>query len=123
MKRWQFAMNLCLLLATASAVFAADISGKWKATFDTQIGVQNYTYTFKMDGGKLAGTAESEHGKSALADATVSGDTVTFTENLNFQGNAIKIDYKGTIAGDEIKFTRQVGDFATEELVAKRVKE
>ena len=123
MRRWQFAITLCLLLATASAAFAADISGKWKATFDTQIGVQNYTYTFKMDDGKLTGTAESEHGKSALADTTVSGDTVTFTENLNFQGNAIKIDYKGTIAGDEIKFTRQVGDFATEELVAKRVNE
>ena len=73
MRRWQFAITLCLLLATASAAFAADISGKWKATFDTQIGVQNYTYTFKMDGGKLTGTAESEHGKSALADAAVVG--------------------------------------------------
>ena len=28
--------------------------------------------------------------------------------------------YKGTLAGDEIKFTRMVGEFATEELVAKR---
>src|SRR3982750_4164155 len=120
MRRRQFGITLCLLLATASALFAADVSGKWKATFDTQIGVQNYTYTFKVDGGKLTGTAESEHGKSTLADGTVSGETVAFTENLDFQGNAIKIDYKGTIAGDEIKFTRKVGDFATEELVAKR---
>lgn len=31
--------------------------------------------------------------------------------------------YAGTIVGDEIKFTRKVGDFATEELVAKRKKD
>jgi hypothetical protein len=34
----------------------------------------------------------------------------------------IRVDYAGQIAGDEIKFTRKIGDFATEELVAKRAK-
>jgi hypothetical protein len=34
----------------------------------------------------------------------------------------IKITYTGKIDGDTIMFTRQVGDFATEELTAKRVK-
>jgi hypothetical protein len=33
-----------------------------------------------------------------------------------------RIEYTGQLAGDEIKLTRKVGDFATEELVAKRVK-
>ena len=42
---------------------------------------------------------------------------------LNFQGTAIRIQYTGKItSADEIKFTRQVADFATEELVATRVK-
>jgi hypothetical protein len=42
---------------------------------------------------------------------------------LKFEGMEIKIDYTGTIvSADEIKFSRQVGDFATEELVAKRSK-
>jgi len=35
----------------------------------------------------------------------------------------VAITYTGTVAGDEIKFTRKVGDFATEELVAKRKKD
>ena len=43
-------------------------------------------------------------------------------ENVKFQDMDIRIEYKGKIAGDEIKFTRQVADFATEEIVAKRVK-
>jgi hypothetical protein len=34
----------------------------------------------------------------------------------------LRIVYTGNIDGDTIKFTRKVADFATEELVAKRVK-
>ena len=46
-----------------------------------------------------------------------------FVENLNFQGMEIRITYTGkVVSADEIKFSREVADFATEELVAKRVK-
>lgn len=113
----------CLLALAVSAAFGADLSGKWKASFDTQIGVQNYTYELKVDGEKVTGAAESEHGKAAIEEGKISGDVVTFVENLEFQGNKIRVEYKGVVAGDEIKFTRKVGDFATEELVAKRVKQ
>ena len=50
----------------------------------------------------------------------VSGDDISFIEPLKFEDQEISITYKGTVAGDEMKLTRQVGDFATEELVAKR---
>jgi acetyl esterase/lipase len=39
---------------------------------------------------------------------------------LNFQDNEIRITYTGTVLTNEIKFTRQVGDFATENIVATR---
>ena len=38
------------------------------------------------------------------------------------RGNALKITYKGKISGDEIKFTRNVADMVSEDLVAKRAK-
>jgi hypothetical protein len=63
-----------------------------------------------------------EKHKADLKDVKIVGEEVSFVEMLDFQGNAISISYKGKIAGDEIKFTRQVGEFATEELVAKRLK-
>ena len=113
----------CLLaLLLAIPVFAADIAGKWTAIFETQIGTQNYTYTFKVDGAKVTGTAESQNGKTELAEGAVKGDEVSFVENLEYQGMAIRVEYKGKISGDEIKFSRKVGDFATEELIAKRSK-
>jgi hypothetical protein len=111
-----------LLLLLAIPARADDIAGKWTASFDTQVGVQNYTYVFQVDGAKLTGTAESQFGKTDIAEGSVKGDAISFVENLNYQGNALKIEYRGKISGDEIKFTRNVGGMATEEFVAKRAK-
>lgn len=109
------------------SVHAADVTGSWKTEFDTQIGVQKYTFTFKQDGEKVSGKANSDIGgekrEVELKDGQLKGEEITFYETFEFQGNAIRIDYKGKVAGDEIKFTRNVGEFATEELVAKRVKD
>jgi len=42
---------------------------------------------------------------------------------FKYQGMEIRITYSGRVtSADEIKFTRQVAEFATEEVVAKRVK-
>ena len=111
-----------LLLLLAIPARTADIAGKWTASFDTQIGVQNYTYTLKVDGTKLTGTAESQFSNTEIAEGAVKGDEISFVENLNFEGNALKIAYTGKISGDEIKFTRNVADMVTEEFVAKRAK-
>ncbi len=120
-------LTLALVLTTAVAAFAADVTGTWTAEFDTQVGVQKYVFTFKVDGEKLTGEAAAERmGEKAtvpLTNGLVKGDQITFTEALDFQGQQVPITYTGTIAGDEIKFSRKVGDFATEELVAKRKKD
>ena len=118
---------LSLAAATGTAAQAppkpVDITGKWTASFDTQIGVQNYTYEFVAKGAVLSGKISSDNGSSEVKDGKIDGATVTFTETLDFQGMSIAITYKGQVtSADEIKFTRQVGEFATEELVAKRAK-
>jgi hypothetical protein len=120
MKRHTIPLFLALALSLTVAARAADISGKWTAEFDTQIGVQKYTYEFKVQDGKLTGTATSANGSTEIQEGKVSGDDVSFVEMLNFQDMKIRVEYKGKVAGDEIKFTRQVGEFATEQLVAKR---
>ena len=110
--------------AMAGAALAADVTGTWKASFDTQVGVQNYTFTFKVDGNKLTGKAKSElaNSETEIAEGTVNGDDISFVENLTFQDMPLRIVYKGKIAGDEIKFTRIILDMFMEDLVAKRVK-
>jgi len=111
-------------LVLTGNVQAADVTGSWNAEFDTLIGIQKYTFTFKQDGGKLTGKAASDIGgekrEAELKDGKLDGDTITFVEILDFQGAELQIAYKGTVSGGEIKFTRKVGEFAAEEFVAKR---
>lgn len=115
---------LALLLLSAPAAFAQGATGTWRTEFDTQVGAQKYLFTFKQDGATAAGTAKAEFQGQArdvvFKDVSVKGDTITFTENFEFQGNAVPITYTGVRKGDAINFVRKVGDFATEEFVAKK---
>ena len=124
--------NSRVLLAAALAAMAlplpgADITGKWKADFETQIGHLKYVYDLKADDEKVTGKAfrdrEGEKSEIELTDGKLKGDDISFVETVKFQGQDIRIEYTGKVAGDEIKFTRKVGDFATTEMVAKREKE
>jgi hypothetical protein len=113
-------MGAIVLVLAPLYAHAADLSGNWTASFDTQVGKQEYTYHFVVQGDHLTGTAKSTNGDSTL-DGKVDKDTVTFTEMLNYQGQALKITYTGKIvSADEIHFTRVVADQFTEPLVAKR---
>jgi len=113
-------MLLAVLLCVSA--LAADFNGTWTAAIETQVGVQNYTYTFKVEGEKLTGKAKSQFGESDITEGVVKGDDISFVENLNYEGMPLKITYKGKISGDEIKFTRNVADIADEPFVAKRAK-
>lgn len=113
---------LLAVLLVCSAALGATVDGVWAATFDTQIGEQHYTYTLKADGEKLTGTAKGDYGNGPIEDGVIKGNDLSFTENLDFQGQKLVIKYTGKLNGDEIKFTRQVGTIATEEFVARRQK-
>ena len=108
--------------AAVAAAPAADISGTWTTEFDSQVGKQTYTYTFKVEGGTLTGHSKSNIGESDLK-GTVDGDKVTFVENLDYQGTALAITYTGQIvSADEIRFKRDVGGQGGEEFTAARQK-
>ena len=110
------------VLAMPLVAFAADITGTWTASFDTQIGPQNYVFTFKVEGNKLTGHVKGTYSDVDIQEGTISGDDITFVENMTYEGMALRIVYKGKISGDEIKLTRTILDMFTEEAVAKRAK-
>jgi len=115
-----------MILTGLVCLYAADITGKWTAQFDSQVGVQKYVFEFKVDGAKLTGMAISNIGgteaKTAISEGTVKGDDVAFVENLKYQDMDLRIAYKGKITGEEIKLSRMVGDQEGETFVAKRAK-
>ena len=115
-----------VLLVTLFCVvaFAADFNGTWTAAIETQVGVQNYTFTFKVDGEKLTGKAKSEFAmtETEITEGVAKGDDITFVENLNYEGMPLRIVYKGKMMGDQIMFSRNVAEIADEPFVAKRSK-
>jgi hypothetical protein len=121
------ALAAVALAIGGTAVAEDSVAGKWKAQFDSQIGVQKYTFEFKIEDGKLTGKAigEREMGTNEvqIIEGKLNKDEISFVEPLKFQDNEIRIEYKGKISGDEIKLHRKVGDLAEYDIVAKRVKE
>lgn len=118
---------LTLLLAFATCALptsAADVSGTWKAEFQTQRGLQKYTFNLKQDGTKVTGKAsvdrDGEKREVEFKDGTFEGNTVRFVEPLKIQDRDIEITFTGTLSGNEIQFTRKVGDFGSSEATAKR---
>jgi len=114
-----------LIALVTNAAGPADMAGQWKAEIDTQIGLQKYLFTFSVEGGKLTGKAAAEVNdrkrEADLQETRLEGETLTFVEVVNIQDNDVRIQYTGKVGTNEIAFTRQVGDFATEEFKATRV--
>ena len=105
------------------AAFAADIGGTWTTSFDSQVGVQSYTFTFVVNGTQLTGKAKSANGDDPIEEGKIDGSKVTFVENMNYQGMTLRIVYTGTVvSADEITFKRDVGGQGGEDFTAKRSK-
>jgi hypothetical protein len=120
--RRKLSMLAAALLVAATSAFAADLNGKWTAQVPGREGqMREQTFTFKVDGEKLTGTVSGMQGDIEIKDGTVKGDDIAFTVIRSFQGNEVKVNYKGKVAGQEIKFTSQrEGGDRTQEFTAKR---
>jgi hypothetical protein len=129
MKNFIKTLALAALALTIVGVARAEdsVAGKWKGEFDSQIGLQKYTFDLKVDGtnvtGKAIGEREMGTNEVVITEGSVGTNGVFFVEPLKLQDNDLRIEYTGKISGDEIKFHRKVGDVAEEDFVAKRVKE
>jgi hypothetical protein len=107
MKARSVLMVCALALVGAVASYAADVTGKWTAELPGRGGqTMTNTFEFKQDGAKLTGTISGGMGEpQEISEGTVEGDNVSFAVVREFNGNSIKMLYKGAVSGDEIKFT------------------
>jgi hypothetical protein len=116
-------LAVLFLAAIATSAFAADVTGTWKASFDTPNGTMESTFVFKVDGSKLTGTISmGEMGDSAISEGKVDGDSISFAVVRERDGNEFRMNYKGKVSGAEIKFTVELPAIdRTIEITAKKV--
>jgi hypothetical protein len=102
----KFLLAVMFLALGSVAALAADFNGKWSGTVQGMRGPQNISFIFKVDGAALTGTITTPRGDVDISNGKIDGDNISFDQVVNFNGNSVTISYKGTIAGDSIKFTR-----------------
>jgi len=122
--RQKLSMLAAVLAFAVASLSAADVTGKWTAQVAGRDGqTREQTFTLKADGEKLTGTISGMMGgaDTEIKDGTVKGDDIAFSVVRNFQGQDVKILYKGKVSGAEIKFTSQREGGEPREFTAKRV--
>jgi hypothetical protein len=98
-------IQLRLLLTIAIAVMAtftvsaADLTGTWKGSMNTQGGDVTVTLTIKP-GPALTGTIQAGEYEAPIVNGKISGDKISFEMRIG-PGT---VTYDGTISGDEIRF-------------------
>lgn len=101
---------ICALMS-AFAV-AADLNGSWVVKVEGKNGVQENTYTFKVEGKTLTGKLTTPRGDVDLKDGKVDGDNFEFSIQRPGRGDnpPMTVMYKGTVSGDSITLKWKQGD-------------
>lgn len=104
-------LSLVAFISFLPAVYAANPSGSYKGAFDFNGSSVPLTVNLKVDGTTVTGTVEGLPTTPAeIHEGTVSGDTISFWVNSDYQGQTYKLVYKGKVTADQISF-----DFGTED--------
>jgi hypothetical protein len=109
-----------------------DVTGKWVAQIAGRQGTIETTFTFKADEGTVTGTVSTPEGNSPISEGKISETDLSFVTAVRIDGSEIKLLYKGSVSGEEIKFTRQIrgggtggagGEYSrAQEFIAKKAK-
>ncbi len=89
---------------------AAD--GTWKITVDTPMGSRNTTLELKTSGDKLEGTQSEGSNKTAITEAIMDGDHVSWKIAVA-DPMPMTLEFKGEIEGDTIKGKADTGMFGS----------
>src|SRR4051794_33531756 len=95
----------CFFMATcflpAQATVKVDVTGTWKADFDTQVGLQKYTFMLKQNGAAVSGKAsvdkDGEKRDVTFKEGKIDGDKLTLVEILSIQDKDVRVIFTGKV--------------------------
>ena len=123
MKNWFVISLVILAVCFSGTVIAQDqnVAGKWNITITFIRGTGNHTAVIQQDGTELSGTYKGAVLEGKLR-GSVEGKKVSFSTSLRNQTASSRFSYTGTIEGDTMKGTVEMGEYWSAEWTAKRVK-
>jgi hypothetical protein len=100
---------LSVFVLAVTTISAADIAGIWTGRAPGRRGdMEDVAFQFKLNGSAITGKLFGDEFDLPIEEAFVSGDQIKFivTNTNYYNGNQTKIQYTGTIKGEEIELTR-----------------
>jgi hypothetical protein len=111
-------VGVLVFLSLIMSATAGDISGTWIA----QTLIFKVTMVFKVDGTTITGTVQTRPvDETEIKDGKIDGDKISFYIVRTENKKKVKVRFKGIVAGDEIKFTRDADGDVTQ-IIAKKVR-
>lgn len=97
-----------LTLATVTA-WAADVTGTWNMTVETQAGTGNPVFTLKQEGENITGNYKGQLGEAPVT-GTLKGNELTLSYKISAQGAELEVKYAGVVDGNSVSGKVMLGE-------------
>ena len=116
-----FALSLMFFLALSLSALYADVTGDWVMT-STGRGGRERTQDmhFEQKGEKVTVTWSGRGGDEMKAEGTIKGNEIEWSVTRSMRDREFTITYKGTVKGDTMTGTMQMGERGSSEWTAKK---
>jgi len=98
-----------MMLGSATAAWAADVTGTWTMNVETQAGSGSPTFVLKQDGETVTGTYKGQLGEAPVT-GTIKGNELAVSYKVSGQGMELEVKYMGTVDGNKISGKLSMGD-------------
>ncbi|HZR23572.1 MAG TPA: hypothetical protein VFA59_08305 [Vicinamibacterales bacterium] len=100
-----------IMLAAMAAVLLlqTDVTGEWEAQYQTPLGPQELKLYLAQEGPRITGHTTSEFGEFQIR-GTINGDEVKFSWTEADAGKNIVVAVTGKVSGDTISGTAKIGE-------------
>ena len=89
------------------------VDGDYDITLNTPMGARPGKLTLASDGAALSGTLTGDQGQQAFDGGSVDGGAVKWSATVTGAMGEMKLDFDGTVDGDDISGTVQFGAFGS----------
>ena len=95
------------------------VDGNWNLVMTTPMGERNATLNLKSAGGALTGTQGADGNSTEIFEGTVTGNDVAWKVSIT-EPMPLTLEFKGTVAGDEITGEMGIGFMGNFPFTGKR---
>lgn len=111
---------LVFLLVSLTGAMDVDVTGDWEMTTVSPRGERTSTVHFEQDAEKITVTMEGRQGDEITGEGTIEGNAIEWTISRSTPRGDMTMTYEGTVDGDTMSGTVEVGDFGSFDWTAKR---